>query len=291
MNQSKYLGKLEYCDYIRIEELEVYANHGVYPEENKLGQKFLISAQLFMDIRRAGQDDNVTEFVNYGEVCHFIHTYMKEHTFALIETVAEKLAEAILLHFKKLEGISIEIKKPWAPIGLPVQCVSVHITRLWHNAYIALGSNLGEREEYLQNAVEALDKREDTRVELISDFIETKPYGDVEQDDFLNGMIKLRTLLSPEELLFVLHQIEAAALRERTVRWGPRTLDLDIILYDDLVMDSKDLTIPHLDMQNRRFVLEPLVQIAPFVRHPILNQTMAQLLKQCPEQCTDHLSD
>ena len=270
-------------DYISITELEVYANHGVYPEENKLGQKFLIGAQLFMDIRRAGQDDNVNEFVNYGEVCHFINTYMKEHTFQLIETVAEKLAAAILANFKKLIGISIEIKKPWAPIGLPVQCVSVHITRFWHTAYIALGSNLGEREEYLQNAVQALDEREDTKIELISDFIETKPYGNVPQDDFLNGMLQVKTLLSPEELLELLHQIEAEACRERTIKWGPRTLDLDIILYDDLILDSKDLTIPHIDMQNRRFVLEPLMQIAPYVRHPVLNRTITQLLKDCPE--------
>ena len=87
----------------------------------------------------------------------------------------------------------------------------------------------------------------------------------------------MRTLLTPEELLDCLHEIEAAAGRVRTLRWGPRTLDLDILLYDDLILDTEDLHIPHIDMQNRDFVLKPLAQIAPYKRHPVLNRTIGQL--------------
>ncbi|MDE6907448.1 MAG: 2-amino-4-hydroxy-6-hydroxymethyldihydropteridine diphosphokinase, partial [Lachnospiraceae bacterium] len=101
--------------------------------------------------------------------------------------------------------------------------------------------------------------------------------GVTEQDEFLNGALKLRTLLTPEELLELLHEIEAKAERVRTLRWGPRTLDLDILFYDNLVLDTEELHIPHIDMQNRDFVLKPMAQIAPYMRHPVLNKTIKQL--------------
>ena len=90
--------------------------------------------------------------------------------------------------------------------------------------------------------------------------------------------MKLRTLLTPEELLGRLHQLEQAANRERIIRWGPRTLDLDILFYDQEIIDTPDLHIPHIDLQNRNFVLVPMSQIAPYLRHPVLNQTISQLL-------------
>lgn len=108
----------------------------------------------------------------------------------------------------------------------------------------------------------------------------TEPYGGVEQDDFLNACLILKTLISPEELLEKLHEIEKEAHRERIIRWGPRTLDLDILLYDDLVMENDELIIPHVEMHMRDFVLKPLSEIAPNVRHPIYKKTISQLLKE-----------
>ena len=264
-------------DEIHVENLEVFARHGVFPEENRLGQKFLISLTLFTDTRPAGTADCLTQSIHYGEVSAFLTDYMHEHTYQLIEAAAEHMAEELLLRWPLLKGVTLELKKPWAPVGLPLETVSVKITRFWHTAYIALGSNLGDKKAYLDGAVEALDQVRGCRVKRVSSYLVTAPYGGVEQDDFLNGCLELETFLPPHELLDRLHDIEQAAHRERLIHWGPRTLDLDILLYDDLVMDSDDLVIPHVEMHLRDFVLLPLKEIAPNKRHPILHKTVAQL--------------
>ena len=184
-------------DEIRIEDLEVFANHGVFPEENVLGQKFLVSAVLYTDTRRAGLTDDLSASIHYGEVSAFIDRYLREHTFQLLERAAEALAEELLLHTAGLEKIRLEIKKPWAPVRLPLKTVSVVIERQWHTAYIALGSNMGDREKYITDAVEALGALKGCVVEKCSSFIETPPYGVRDQDDFLIGCLNLRTLFYP----------------------------------------------------------------------------------------------
>ena len=267
------------ADKIKIENLEVFARHGVFPEENRLGQKFLVSAVLYMDVREAGKTDKLGASADYGEVCLFIDTFMKEHTYKLIERVAESLAAELLTRIPKLEKVKVEIGKPWAPVGLPLKTVSVEIERQWHTAYVALGSNMGDRRAFLDGAVMSLGRLPHTKVVKVSSYYETPPYGMTEQADFLNGCLKLLTLLTPEELLDGLLGIEREAGRERVVRWGPRTLDLDIIFYDSLVLESEDLCIPHVEMHKRRFVLEPLCEIAPYKRHPVYGRTVREMLE------------
>lgn len=267
-------------DTIYIKDLEIFANHGVYPEENRLGQKFVVSADLYVDTREAGKTDDLNKSVNYGEVSLTITRYLKEHTFQLIEAVAEGLAEALLTAYPLIFGLRLEVGKPWAPVGLPLRTVSVEIRRSRHRVYLALGSNMGDKKAYLDEAVERLRALPGCRVRRVSDWIVTKPYGVTDQAEFLNGVLEMETLYTPKELLEQLHQIEAEAHRERVLRWGPRTLDLDILLYDNEVIDTEDLHIPHIDMQNRYFVLEPLSQIAPWLRHPVLNKTMEQLRRE-----------
>ena len=235
---------LEKFDKITIEDLEIFANHGVFPEENKLGQKFMVSAILYTDTVRAGRTDELEASIDYGAVSHFITSYMQKHTFKLLEAAAEHLAEEMLRSIAHLEAVTLEIKKPWAPVGLPLKTVSVKITRGWHTAYIALGSNLGDKKAYLDMAVEELDKTVGCKVLKVSDYLVTEPYGGVEQDDFLNACLSMRTLYNPFELLERMHEIEQAAKRERLVHWGPRTLDLDLLLFDDEIIDCLLYTSP-----------------------------------------------
>lgn len=264
-------------DEIRIRELEVYAYHGVFPEENEKGQPFYVNATLYTDTRKAGQEDELEYSTHYGEVCHLITRVMQENTWKLIETVAEKVAEEILLTYPLVQKVKLEIRKPKAPIGLPFGSVSVVIERGWHTVYIAFGSNMGDKQQHIQNAIRGLKTHPHIMVQTVSDFIATEPYGGVEQAEFLNGVLAVETLLTPTELLNVLHELEAAEGRERTIRWGPRTLDLDILLYDNLVYEDEQLIIPHVDMQNRDFVLIPMAQIAPNLRHPVYKKTMQEL--------------
>lgn len=265
-------------DKIKIENLEIFANHGVFPEENVLGQKFLVSAVLYTDTRKAGKTDELTASIHYGEVSQFINEFLTEHTYRLLECAAESLAEALLLRTPGLDKIRLELKKPWAPIGLPLETVSVEIERGWHTAYIALGSNMGDKQAYLDQAVSSLNEISGCEVMKVSSFLVTAPYGVTDQADFLNGCLKLRTLLTPGELLRELHRIEEEAGRERVVHWGPRTLDLDIIFYDDLIMQEEELCIPHVEMHKREFVLKPLCEIAPYVRHPGNGLTVKEML-------------
>lgn len=274
-------------DEIHIENLEFFARHGVFPEETKLGQKFIVSLTMYMNTRKAGKSDNLEVSVDYGAVSHFITDYMKENTFLLIEAAAENLVRELLLHFPLVKGIDLELKKPWAPIGLPVEYASVKISRFWHRAYLGMGSNLGDKKGYLDQAVEKIKEDPECVVEKVSQYLVTEPYGGVEQDDFLNACMVVRTLLSPEELLDKLHEIEQEAHRERIIHWGPRTLDLDILMYDNLVMESDDLIIPHIEMDKREFVLKPLCEIAPNLRHPILKKTVSQLLAAITNEGTD----
>lgn len=270
-------------DIINIKNLEIFSNHGVLKEENILGQKFLISAEISLNTRNAGKNDDINLSVNYADICHTIKNIMENNTFRLIETVAEKISESILTQYNRVEKIRTEIKKPWAPIMLPLEYVSVTIERGWHTVYLSLGSNMGDKEKYLNDAISEFRSNPLCKEIRVSDFISTKPYGMTEQDDFVNCCVEMKTILSPHELLKFTSAAEQKAHRERKIHWGPRTLDIDIILYDDLILHDEKLTIPHIDMANREFVLAPLYQLNPYAVNPVLKLPVAELLASLPK--------
>lgn len=265
---------------INIKDLEVYAYHGVMPEEKTLGQKFLISITMHTDLSKAARTSDLAQTINYAEACEFVNEFTKKNTFDLIESLADSVARILLNRFELASRVDVQVKKPWAPIGLPLDSVSVEVSRSKHRVYIALGSNMGDKETYLREAVESLNNLDDFNVTKVSDFIITPPYGGIEQDDFLNGVLEGETTLNPYELLDIFNEIESQAGRTRDIHWGPRTLDLDIIFYDDLIIDSESLTIPHKEMHLRDFVLEPMNQIASWVRHPITGKTVEEMVKE-----------
>ncbi len=149
-------------------------------------------------------------------------------------------------------------------------------------AIIALGSNVGDRLTYLKKALNSIQWR--GTILKISPLYETSPYGFVDQPYFLNAVLLMETHLSAEQLLSELKHIEEEVGRKQRIRWGPREIDLDIIFYNHLQLESEDLTIPHADFQNRRFVLQPLADIAPDWQIPGSAQTVQQFLNICPDK-------
>lgn len=152
-----------------------------------------------------------------------------------------------------------------------------------HTAYIALGSNLGDRKANLEEAVKCVAAA-GIKVVKVSSWLETEPYGVTDQPMFMNGVMQVETDKTPLELLRTLLAIELDMGRVRKRRWGERNIDLDLLLYEDVIMTSKELNLPHPDMQNRDFVLIPLAEIAQNLMHPVLHKTIKQLLETLIEK-------
>ena len=134
-------------DKLYIKDLEVFANHGVFEEEKRLGQKFVISVTLDLDMHAAAVTGDLSKSVNYGELCAEIETEFQRESYDLIETAGEKLTDYILSRYNQIKGVSVLVKKPWAPIHKPLDYAAIEINRSWHRAFIAFGSNLGVRNE------------------------------------------------------------------------------------------------------------------------------------------------
>ncbi len=266
-------------DKISIKNIKIYAYHGVLPEEKRDGQYFYISADLFLDLKTAGTSDKLDSTVNYAEVTKMIEDVFTETSYNTIEAAAESVIEMLLSEYSLIQSITLKVSKPDAPIEADFEDVSVELTRSRHIVYLGIGSNLGDKRGYLNKAVEELENDASINVRKVSEYIVTEPYGPVDQPDFLNGVIEIETPLEPDELLAIIHDIELEAGRERIIHWGPRTLDIDILLFDNEVINTESLTIPHPEMHKREFVLKPLAEIAPYVYHPTLQRNAVQMLE------------
>lgn len=267
-------------DKMYIKDLELFGFHGVFEEEKKLGQKFIISLELELDLKSAARTGDLSKSVHYGELCEKVEEEFKRVSYNLIETAALNLADFIINEYKIISGVKVFLKKPWAPIKKHLDTVEIMIERKRHKAYIGLGSNMGDKESYLKEAINKICEEKNVQLKKQSSFIITKPWGYLEQEDFLNGVIEIETILEAEELMDLLLKIELELNRKREIKWGPRTIDLDILMYDEVVSSNEKVILPHPRMHEREFVLKPLNEIAPYLMHPVLNKRIFTLLKE-----------
>jgi dihydroneopterin aldolase/2-amino-4-hydroxy-6-hydroxymethyldihydropteridine diphosphokinase len=244
-------------DQIELRGLRVRGRHGVLPFERRDGQDFLIDAVLSVDTRPAAATDDLALTADYGTLSERLAQIVAGEPVQLIETLAQRLADACLAE-PVVQRVRITVHKPDAPISRAFSDVAVTIIRDRPvTAVLALGSNLGARQQELQRAVDQLAATPGLRVTAVSPVYETDPVGGPEQPDFLNAVVLAVTDLPPTALLRRAQAIEAAARRTREVRWGPRTLDVDIVAYGEQVSADPTLTLPHPRARERAFVLAP----------------------------------
>lgn len=267
-------------DKIIVKDLEVFAHHGYFQEEKVLGQKFVISLEVGLDFNKATKNDDLNETIHYGILCEDVEREFKKEKFDLIEKAAEHITQYLLNKYAEIKIIKVKVKKPWAPIGKPLKYAAVEIERKRAKAYVAMGSNMGNKEENIRTAIDIIKKSNHTKVLKVSSFYSTEPVGYVEQDTFLNGAIEVETTLQPVEFIEYLLSVEKELKRERIIKWGPRTLDLDLILYEDIVLSKEEAVVPHPRMHMRLFVIEPLYEIAPYALHPLLNKRIFEIKEE-----------
>ena len=255
-------------DRILIDELRVLTLIGALPHEREAKQPLRIDLSIGVDLRDAGRTDELDDTVHYGLVAERVVEFAEESKHILLERLAADVADTVLA-FDRVEEVDVTVTKLRPPVPTPLQSTAVRMVRTRaeaqvpplrrHEAIVALGSNLGDREGFLSYAVGELGN-----VTAMSQVFETEPIGGPDaQDAYLNMVVKVETSLDPFAFIRRCQRIEAGALRQRVVHWGPRTLDVDLLFFDDVRIESAELTVPHPRVFERRFVLTPLSEVAP----------------------------
>jgi dihydroneopterin aldolase/2-amino-4-hydroxy-6-hydroxymethyldihydropteridine diphosphokinase len=256
------------ADQIEINGLRAVTIVGALPHEREIPQPLQIDLAFDVDLHDAGHSDELGDTVHYGLVAERAIAVAEESKDVLLERLVTRIADEVLA-FDRVEAVDVRLTKLRPPLPVDAVSTSVRIRRTRaeldipahtaNRAYIALGSNLGDREAYLRLGVRGLGQ-----ITAMSAVYETEPVGGPDdQGAFLNMVVEVETSLDPSALLRRCQRIEAEAMRQRVVRWGPRTLDVDIIVFDGVEMQSDDLTIPHPRYAERAFVVAPLADVAP----------------------------
>lgn len=262
-------------DRIELKGLRVKGFHGVFDHERRAGQEFVVDAVLYLDTRAAADEDDLAETVDYGSLAAGLAEIVRGEPVDLIETLADRLVVRCLAD-ERVQAAQVTVHKPSAPIPELFADVAVSVLRRraaagrspsaagsGEVAVLALGANLGERQAILQSAVDALAALDGVRVLAVSPVVETAAVGGPDQPDYLNAVLTVRTTVAAETLLAACHGIEAAHGRRRAVRWGPRTLDIDLISYGSRHRSGPGLVLPHPRAAERAFVLHPWSLLDP----------------------------
>lgn len=258
---------------IIVKGLSVNASHGVYGYEKSEIHPFVFDAELEYDFSKAALYDELDGTVSYSKICSIIEKTATENCFDLIERLAFMSACAVMDE-TGAKKISLTCFKPEAPLKCKFENVGVRVELERNEVLLSIGSSIGDRKKYLDNAVERLGNICGVKVIKVSKYLESEPYGGVAKNRFLNGGVLLECYLDPFALLDEIHKIESENGRERLTHWADRTLDIDIVFFGDKIVNTSTLTIPHPDYSRRNFVLTPLKEIAPDFVCPLTNKKL-----------------
>lgn len=255
---------------IRLGGVEARGHHGVLEHERQEGQHFVADLEAEL-VPGAGEGDDIAATLHYGQAAEALHAVLAGEPVDLLETLVERLLDAVeaLPGAEACRRLTVTVHKPQAPITVPFGDVTVSATReRTRPAVVALGANLGDAAATLAAAVARLGDLPGTRLTGLSPLVETDPVGGVEQPVYLNAVALLETVLPAERLLAALHAIEAEHGRTRELRWGARTLDLDLVQQGDPRTGTElrctgTLELPHPRAAERAFVLVPWSQVDP----------------------------
>lgn len=244
--------------------------HGVFDHEKRDGQEFIIDVEVETWLGAAGAHDDLGRTVNYGEIGAAALARIEGEPFDLIEALAEAVAADVLTH-PLVDAVTVTVHKPQAPVGVPFGDVTVSVTRRRAPSpvVIALGANLGDTDRVIGEAADAVVAQGFVSFARLSEEFETAPVGGPDQPAYRNAVLMGMSRWSAPRVLAALHAVEADFGRVREVRWGPRTLDLDLIQFgtpggaDEWRSDLECLTLPHPRAHERGFVLVPWLEVDP----------------------------
>ena len=246
---------------IGLDKMKIYGYTGCLPEEKEKGQYFIVSVDLFCKDIPGAVTDELNDTINYAEVYAAVEKIVSGSKFNLIEHMAYVIGREVIAYSSLIDSVRVTVRKPDAPVEGLFEAMEAEVTVRRREAVIGFGGNMGDREETIREALKALRACPGVDLVRVSSLYETEPVGYDDQPDFLNGCCVLRTYLEPMELLHALQKIENDLHRVRTIKNGPRTIDLDLLLMQGVKSDSEELTVPHPRMYERAFVLVPLKEL------------------------------
>ncbi len=272
-------------DRIILQNMRFSGKHGVTEEERSRAQGFGVDVEIVRNLQIAGHSDNLESTVDYSQVHDIARQVIEGEPYKLLEAIAEQISRRLFEGFAFEEAI-IRVWKNQPPLGGQVDYAGVQIHRFRpadNRVYLSLGSNVGDREENIYRALALIDDATPkVHVTQVSPIYETEPVGNPNQGWFLNCCAEVQTELSPVVFHELTRAIEGEMNIEPKIKWQPRVIDVDILLYGGRTINNGDLTIPHEFMAERAFVLQPLADIASDAKHPN-GSTIGELMSALTE--------
>ncbi|MCQ2482710.1 MAG: 2-amino-4-hydroxy-6-hydroxymethyldihydropteridine diphosphokinase [Clostridia bacterium] len=249
-------------DYILLSKMRFFGHTGCFDKEKQDGQYFYVTVKMGVEEIKGAETDNLEDTIDYSVIYDICKETVEGSSCNLIEYLAGGIAERILAADKRILSVSVTVSKPNAPIDGEFDTMAVTVNRQQkHQVYLSLGSNIGDKRENLKMAVNLIESNSEIFEVEVSNVYETEPWGYADQDAFYNICLSLKTSLTPDELLQFTQSIEMSMHRVKTIVNGPRNIDVDILLYDEVKVNKPYLVIPHPRMYERAFVLAPLSEL------------------------------